>query len=102
MSDATPGTLSNAEIAREIQALQKRAFERYEDAALQAEADPARADAIYARAERDSAPWIARAGALNAERVARYRRRAARWRRAALVTGMAGTAVVAWLALRMV
>ena len=38
MSSAAPETLSNAEIAREIQALQARAFERYEDAALQAEA----------------------------------------------------------------
>ena len=97
MSGAAPETLSNAEIAREIQALQARAFERYEDAALQAEADPARSEAIYARAERETAPWIARATALNDERVARYRRRAQRWRRAALSVGIVGTCVVVWM-----
>lgn len=97
MSAASPDTLSNAEIAREIQSLQKRAFERYEDAALQAEADPARSEAIYARAERDTAPWIARATALNDERVARYRRRAQRWRRAAMSIGLVGACVVVWM-----
>ncbi|KPN17422.1 hypothetical protein AO715_05070 [Xanthomonas sp. Mitacek01] len=93
--------MSNADIAREIQALQARAFERYEDAALQAEADPARSTAIYAKAEQDTAPWIARANALNDERVARYRRRAQRWRRAAVVIGVVGTAVVLWMLSRM-
>ena len=97
MSAASPDTLSNAEIAREIQSLQKRAFERYEDAALQAEADPARSEAIYARAERDTAPWIARATALNDERVARYRRRAQRWRTAAMVIGVVGAVFVVWM-----
>lgn len=97
MSAASPDTLSNAAIAREIQSLQKRAFERYEDAALQAEADPARAEVIYAQAERDTAPWIARATALNDERVARYRRRAQRWRTAALVIGLVGACVVVWM-----
>ncbi len=97
MSGASPETLSNAEIAREIQALQARAFERYEDAALHAEADPARADALYAQAERDTAPWIARATALNDERVARYRRRARRWRRGALVIGVVGALCIVWM-----
>lgn len=97
MSAASPDTLSNADIAREIQSLQKRAFERYEDAALRAEADPARADTLYAQAERDTAPWIARATALNDERVARYRRRAKRWRTAALVIGVIGAVCVVWM-----
>ena len=97
MSAPAPGTLSNAEIAREIQSLQARAFERYEDAALQAEADPGRAELIYAKAERDTAPWIARASALNDERVARYRRRAKRWRNAALAVGIIGTVFIVWM-----
>lgn len=100
MSDASPGSLSNAELAREIQLLQARAFERYEDAALQAETDPTRADAVYARAEHETAPLIARASALNDERVARYRRRALRWRRASLGIGVTGAAVVVWMLLR--
>ncbi|ASR43484.1 hypothetical protein BEN78_08970 [Xanthomonas citri pv. mangiferaeindicae] len=98
MSGGDPATLSNADLQREIQALQARAFERYEDAALQAEAAPDRAEAIYARAERETAPWIQRANALNAERVARYRRRAARWRQAAIAVAVVGTAGVLWLA----
>jgi|GEM_PF-1016083 len=101
MSGASPDTLSNADIAREIASLQKRAFDRYEDAALQAEADPARSEAIYAKAEQDTAPWIARAQSLNDERVARFRRRAQRWRRAALGIGVVGTAVVLWMLSRM-
>lgn len=98
MSGSDPTTLSNADLQREIQALQARAFERYEDAALQAEAAPDRAEAIYARAERETAPWIQRANVLNAERVARYRRRAARWRQAAIAVAVVGTAGVLWLA----
>ena len=101
MSTPTPETMSNTELARELQALQARAFERYEDAALQAEADPPRSEAIYARAEQDTAPLIARANALNDERVARYRRRAVRWRRAAVAIGVSGTAVVLWMLTRM-
>jgi len=101
MSGASPDGLSNADIAREIASLQKRAFDRYEDAALRAEADPARAETIYAQAERDTAPWIARATALNDTRVARYRRRAARWRNAALVIGVVGAACVVWMLSRM-
>ena len=97
MSGSDPNTLSNADLLREIQALQARAFERYEDAALQAEAAPDRAEAIYARAERETAPWIERANALNAERVARYRRRAARWRQAAIAVAVIGSAGVLWL-----
>jgi hypothetical protein len=97
MSAASPDTLSNVDIAREIQSLQKRAFERYEDAALRAEADPARAEVIYAQAERDTAPWIARATALNDERVARYQRRAKRWRTAAMVIGVVGAVFVVWM-----
>lgn len=97
MSMTAPDALSNADLAREIGALQKRAFERYEDAALRAEADPARADMIYAQAERDTAPWIARATALNDERVARYQRRAKRWRNAALVIGVVGAVFVVWM-----
>jgi len=97
MSGSDPTTLSNADLQREIQALQARAFERYEDAALQAEAAPDRAEAIYARAERETAPWIERANALNAERVARYRRRAARWRQAAIAVAVIGSAGVLWL-----
>ncbi|MCD9007883.1 hypothetical protein LDO31_16915 [Luteimonas sp. XNQY3] len=97
MNATDPTALSNADIAREIAALQKRAFERYEDAALQAEADPSRAETIYAKAERETAPLIARATALNDERVARYRRRAKRWRNAALLIGAVGAAFVAWM-----
>jgi len=94
---SAPHTLSNADIAREIAELQKRAFDRYEDAALLAETDPSRSEAAYAKAEQDTAPWIARANALNDERVARYRRRAQRWRNAALAIGVVGTAVVLWM-----
>ena len=68
--------------------------------ALQAEADTARSEAIYARAERETAPWIARASALNDERVARYRRRAQRWRRAAMSVGLVGACVVVWMMAR--
>ena len=101
MSGAMPEAMSNTDLQREIQSLQKRAFDRYEDAALQAEADPSRSEAIFARAEQDTAPWIARATALNEERVARYRRRAKRWRNAALAIGVVGTAVVLWMVSRM-
>lgn len=97
MSTTAPDGLSNADITREIQSLQARAFERYEDAALRAETDPARAEVIYAEAERDTAPWIARASALNDERVARYRRRAKRWRNAALVIGIVGAIAILWM-----
>lgn len=101
MSATDPGAMSNAELAREIGSLQARAFERYEDAALQAEADPARATMLYARAEQETAPLIARATALNDERVARYRRRAARWRQASRGIAVVGAVVVAWLVFRM-
>lgn len=97
MSGSDPTTLSNADLLCEIQALQARAFERYEDAALQAEAAPDRAEAIYARAKRETAPWIERANTLNAERVARYRQRAARWRQAAIAVAVIGSAGVLWL-----
>lgn len=97
MNTAAPERLSNADLSREIQSLQARAFERYDDAALRAETDPARAEVIYAEAERDTAPWIARASALNDERIARYRRRAQRWRNAALVIGILGAMAIVWM-----
>ncbi|GAA3934723.1 hypothetical protein [Luteimonas lutimaris] len=98
--DADPASLSNAGLGTRLHSLQKRAFEIYEDAALRAEANPAQADAAYARAEAEAAPLIAQAKALNDERVRRLRRRAQVWRTLAIATAVVGVAVVAWLAAR--
>ena len=95
-----PAALTHAGLETRLHALQKRAFEIYEDAALRAEADPARAEAEYARAEADAAPLIAEARALNDERVHRLRKRARTWRWLAVATALIGAVVVAWLVLR--
>ncbi|MCD9027176.1 hypothetical protein LDO26_02965 [Luteimonas sp. BDR2-5] len=97
MNDIPATPLSNAELVRQIQDLQARAFEVYEDAALQAEADPARAEAIYRQAEQRAAPLIESARVLNDERVRRLRARARRWRIIALATAVVGGAVLLWL-----
>ncbi len=97
MSAASPETLSNADLARRIQVLQSRAFELYEDAALQAEADPRRADSIYATAEQRAAPLIEQARVLNDERVRRLRARAKRWRVGTLVIAAIGVVGLVWL-----
>jgi hypothetical protein len=91
--------LSHARLDALLHELQKRAFELYEDAALRAETNPAQATAAYARAEAEAAPLIARANAVNEERVRRLRRRAQVWRNAALVVAVAGVAAVAWWSL---
>jgi len=95
-----PAALTHAGLETRLHALQKRAFELYEDAALRAEADPARAEAAYARAEEDAAPLIAEARALNDERVRRLRRRARTWRWLAIAIAIIGATVIAWLVLR--
>ena len=92
--------LTHAGLEARLHALQKRAFEIYEDAALRAEANPARADAAYARAEEEAAPLIAQAKALNDERVRRLRKRARTWQSLAVAIAVIGAAMVAWLVLR--
>ncbi|WP_101927432.1 MULTISPECIES: hypothetical protein [Luteimonas] len=97
MSEPLPQTLSNADLAQKIQALQARAFELYEHAALRAEADPPRADAIYAKAEQRTAPLIEQARVLNDERVRRLRARAQRWRVGTLVIAVVGSLALLWM-----
>jgi len=98
--ETDPAALTHAGLETRLHALQKRAFEIYEDAALRAEADPARAEAEYARAGEEAAPLIAEARALNDERVRRLRGRARTWWSLAVATVVIGAAVIAWLALR--
>ena len=95
-----PVALTHAGLETRLHALQKRAFEIYEDAALRAEADPARAEAAYARAEEEAAPLIAQAKALNDERARRLRKRARTWQSLAVAIAVIGATVVAWLVLR--
>ena len=95
--DAAPQALSNAELVQRIEDLQSRAFALYEDAALQAEADPTRAEAIYRQAEHRAAPVIESARVLNDERVRRLRVRARRWRSIAMATAVVGSAALLWL-----
>lgn len=78
--------------------LQKRAFQHYEEAAGQAEAEPSRADAIYADTERTVAPLIAEAKGISEELARRLRVRAGRYRLAALVIAILGVALAVWLA----
>jgi hypothetical protein len=101
MSTQSPADLRPAQLDALLHDLQKRAFDIYEDAALRAEANPARAEMAYAQAEAEAAPLIARARALNEERVRRLRLRARRWHTAAITVALAGTAAVAvWLGFR--
>ena len=98
MTASDPRALSHAQLDAQLLALQKRAFEIYEDAALRAEANPASAAAAYAQAESKAAPLIAQAKAINDERVQRLRRRARLWRRLAIMIAIAGSAaLVLWL-----
>lgn len=78
--------------------LQKRAFQHYEAAAAHAEAEPSRADAIYAETERTVAPLIAEARTISEELARRLRVRAHRYRLAALVVAVLGVALAIWLA----
>ena len=82
------GEPSLSELGKRLQALQARAFEIYEDAALRSEATPQRRDAIYAQAEAETAPLLAEAEALRDVVVTRARRRArTAWR--VVYTGIA-------------
>jgi len=98
--DSDPATLPHARLEALLHDLQKRAFDAYEDAALRAEANPARAEMAYAQAEAEAAPLIARAKVLNEERARRLARRARLWRRLAVATAVIGLAVIAWVAMR--
>lgn len=98
MSADAARALSNAELEARLHALQRRAFEAYEDAALAAEARGDRG--AYARAEAETAPLIAEAKAINDERVRRLRARARAWRLAGIAVGVAGAALVGWLLLQ--
>lgn len=94
-----PRTLDNAALVARIEALQKRAFDRYEAAAAQADDTPD-ADAaarLYAQAEADCAPWIAEARALNDERVRRLRLRARCWWIVTAAIAVAGAVALAYL-----
>lgn len=99
MHTQSPADMTHANLDALLHDLQKRAFDLYEDAALRAEADPARAEAVYAGAESEAAPLIAQAKALNEERVRRLRTRARRWWIAAIAVAIAGTAALAWWSL---
>jgi hypothetical protein len=101
MSTQSPADLRPAKRQSIKNDVQKSPIEIYEDAALRAEANPARAEMAYAQAEAEAAPLIARARALNEERVRRLRLRARRWHTAAITVALAGTAAVAvWLGFR--
>ena len=91
--------MSHAQLDALLHDLQKRAFDAYEDAALRAEANPAQAEVAYAQAEIEAAPLIARAKALNEERVRRLRKRARAWRNAAIAVAIAGIVAIAWWSL---
>lgn len=90
-------TLPAADLVARIEALQKRAFARYEDAARLAdeERDAGAAAQHYARAEAECAPWIAEAKALNDERVRRLRARARRWWITVVAIAAAGAVALA-------
>lgn len=90
-------TLAGSVLDARLRDLQARAFAIYEAAAQAAERGDLDA---YPHAEREAAPLIAQAQAFNDERVRRFRARARRWRIAAIVIGVLGAALVAWLALR--
>lgn len=97
------GDLRNLDIRSldaRLHELQKRAFQHYEAAAAHAEADPSRADAIYAETERTVAPLIAEARTISEELARRLRARARRYRLAALVVAVLGIALAIWLATR--
>ena len=96
MNTPSPADLSHARLDAQLHELQKRAFDIYEDAALRAEANPARAEVAYAQAEAEAAPLIAQARTLNEERVRRLRGRARAWRRAALAVAVIGIAAISW------
>lgn len=91
-------TLDAKTLVARIEALQKRAFARYELAAERGDAEPDAEAAArhYAEAEAECAPWVAEARALNEERVRRLRARARRWW---IVTGVITAAGVVALAL---
>ena len=97
--EGDPATLPHARLDTLLHDLQKRAFDVYEDAALRAEANPAKAEVAYAQAEIDAAPLIARARLLNEERVRRLRKRARGWRNAAIAVALAGIVALAWWSL---
>lgn len=91
--------MTHAQLEAVLHDLQKRAFDVYEDAALRAEANPAQAEMVYAQAEVEAAPLIARARALSEERVRRLRKRAQAWRKASIAVAIAGSAALAWWSL---
>ncbi len=95
MSAEDPRGLPNAELEARLHALQRQAFALYEEAA--AAADAGEGDAVFARAERATAPLIAEAKRLNDERVRRLRARARAWRIAATAVAILGTLLVLWM-----
>ncbi len=95
--DTTPGALrraGNDALSEALQDLQREAFAVYEAAASAAEGGDATA---LARAEVDVAPLIARAQAVNDERVRRLRARARRWWTATVAVAAAGIGAIGWV-----
>lgn len=95
-----PRTFTQAALQERIAALQTSAFTIYETAAGRAESEPAHRDTYYAQAERDVAPLLVESRRFHDELLRRLRRRARRWRQAALLIGVVGCAALAWLWLR--
>ncbi len=89
-----PRTFTNAALKARLEALQKQAFSVYETAAKRAEAEPLHRDTYYLQAEGEVAPLLVESKRFNDEVVRRLRRRARRWRQAALVIGVVGAALV--------
>lgn len=77
-STPDPTALSYRELQQQLQSIQVRAFALFEDAAQQAEADPARADAAYLHAQEQAKPLLQQGEALRVELVKRARQRARR------------------------
>ena len=97
--DTSPRALrraGNDALSQALHDLQREAFAVYEAAASAAEGGDATA---LARAEATVAPLIARAQAVNDERVRRLRARARRWWIATVAVAAAGVAAIGWLLL---
>lgn len=73
-----PAALSYRQLQQQLQSIQVRAFACFEDAAQQAEADPANADAAYLQAQDRAKPLLQQGEALRMELVKRARQRACR------------------------
>jgi hypothetical protein len=90
--------LSNRELDALYSELQQQAFEHFDLGALKAESGKLQPGAAMAQAQALADPLIARAAAVNNERVRRLRRTARLYRFAALLIAVLGSLLVLWVA----